>query len=237
MDTSIGATLDIQFPKGLETIETAKLVPYARNARTHSAEQIEQIANSIVEFGFNNPILVDGENTIIAGHGRIMAAHTLGLETVPIVRLGHLTETQRKAYILADNQIALNSGWNFDLLTQEVADLNASGMDLDVLGFSDAQIENLLAGLDEGMFSDNRNILAGGASGDDDPLANPNSTFTPKEGLTDDDEVPEPLAVPVTQPGDVWLLGAEWECSECARTFSYAEGKAFADSGCPCGKT
>jgi ParB-like chromosome segregation protein Spo0J len=174
MDTPERAALDIQFPKGLETVETAKLIPYARNARTHSEDQIDQIANSIVEFGFNNPILVDGDNTIIAGHGRILAAHALGLETVPIVRLGHLTETQRKAYVLADNQIALNSGWNFDLLAQEVADLNAAGLELDVLGFSDAQIENLLAGLDgAGDFLNSFNSPGPGGASADSRLANP----------------------------------------------------------------
>lgn len=103
--------------------KTADLIPYARNARTHSDEQVTQIASSIKEFGFNNPILIDGENGVIAGHGRLMAAKKLGLETVPTIELTGLSETQKKAYILADNKIALNSGWDYDTLKIEIEDL------------------------------------------------------------------------------------------------------------------
>ena len=99
------------------------LIPYVNNARTHSDEQVTQIASSIKEFGFNNPILTDGENGVIAGHGRLLAAKKLGLETVPTIELSGLSEAQKKAYILADNKIALNSGWDEEILKLELDDL------------------------------------------------------------------------------------------------------------------
>jgi hypothetical protein len=117
-----------------------ELIPYVNNARTHSDEQVIQIAASIKEFGFTNPVLIDGENGIIAGHGRLMAAKKLGLEEVPTIELSHLSEAQRKAYILADNKLALNSGWDNDLLAIEFAELNELGFDLDLTGFSSEEI-------------------------------------------------------------------------------------------------
>ena len=116
------------------------LIPYVNNARTHSDEQITQIASSIKEFGFNSPVLVDGENGIIAGHGRVMAAKKLGLDEVPTIELKHLTKTQKKAYILADNRLALNSGWDNDLLALELGELSDDGFDLDLLGFDDTEL-------------------------------------------------------------------------------------------------
>ena len=116
---------------GVEQLPTAELTPYARNARTHSPEQINQIAASIQEFGFTNPILIDATNEIIAGHGRVMAAQKLGIETLPCIRLSHLSETQKRAYIIADNKIALNSGWDEALLAQELEDLDALGFDME----------------------------------------------------------------------------------------------------------
>lgn len=104
----------------IEQIATSKLVPYANNARTHSETQVAQIAGSIRQFGFNNPVLIDEQDTIIAGHGRVLAARMLELEKVPCIRLTHLTEAQRKAYIIADNKIALNSGWDEELLKLEL---------------------------------------------------------------------------------------------------------------------
>jgi len=103
----------------IEQIAVTTLTPYARNARTHSREQIAQLAHSISEFGFNNPVLIDKENSIIAGHGRVLAAHKIGLKTIPCLRLGHLTDEQKRAFILADNRIALNSSWDETILAEE----------------------------------------------------------------------------------------------------------------------
>lgn len=120
--------------------KVTELIPYVNNARTHSEEQVIQIAASIKEFGFTNPVLIDGENGIIAGHGRLMAAKKLGLEEVPTIELSYLSEAQRKAYILADNKLALNSGWDNDLLAIEFAELGELGFDLDLTGFSSEEI-------------------------------------------------------------------------------------------------
>jgi|688.fasta_scaffold138814_1 ParB-like chromosome segregation protein Spo0J len=128
----------------IEQIKTSMLIPYARNSRTHSEAQVAQIAGSIREFGFTNPVLIDAENGIIAGHGRIMAAQKLGLEEVPCIRLDHLTETQRKAYIIADNKLALNSGWDETMLGLELADLRELDFDLNMTGFDGDEIERLL---------------------------------------------------------------------------------------------
>jgi ParB-like chromosome segregation protein Spo0J len=128
----------------IEQIPTADLIPYARNTRTHSPEQVAQIAGSIREFGFTNPVLIDAENGIIAGHGRVMAASKLGLAKVPCIRLAHLTETQKRAYIIADNKLALNAGWDEEMLGLELADLREADFDLDVLGFDNFAIEQFL---------------------------------------------------------------------------------------------
>ena len=120
--------------------KTTDLIPYVNNARTHSEQQVLQIAASIKEFGFNSPVLVDGDNGIIAGHGRVMAAKKLGLDEIPTIELKHLTKTQKKAYILADNRLALNSGWDADLLALELGELSDDGFDLDLLGFDDAEL-------------------------------------------------------------------------------------------------
>ena len=128
----------------IEQIPTADLIPYARNTRTHSPEQVAQIAGSIREFGFTNPVLIDAENGIIAGHGRVMAAGKLGLTKVPCIRLAHLTDTQKRAYIIADNKLALNAGWDEEMLGLELADLREADFDLDVLGFDNFAIEQFL---------------------------------------------------------------------------------------------
>jgi DNA modification methylase len=128
------------------SVET--LIPYAKNARTHSDEQVAQIAGSIKEFGFNNPVLVDKDNSIIAGHGRLMAARKLGMDKVPVVQLGHMTEAQRKAYVLADNRIALNSGWDAGMLTLELQDLK-DDIDLSLLGFDPDELDALLNPIEE----------------------------------------------------------------------------------------
>jgi hypothetical protein len=128
----------------IEQIATADLIPYARNSRTHSDEQVAQIAASIREFGFNNPVLIDAENTIIAGHGRVLAAGRIKLETVPCLRLTHLTDTQRRAYVIADNRIALNAAWDQELLSVELADLNSDEFDMGLLGFEVDELSTLM---------------------------------------------------------------------------------------------
>ncbi|MCX7275558.1 MAG: ParB N-terminal domain-containing protein, partial [Burkholderiales bacterium] len=156
---------------------TASLVPYAANARTHSDAQVAQIAASIAEFGFVNPVLVDAAGVLVAGHGRVMAAKRLGLASVPAIRLAHLTEAQARALRLADNQIALNSGWDEALLAAELARIRDDGaVDLDVLGFSPLELDQLLAAADAG----------------DDGDAN---------------EVPPVPETPVSKTGDLWRCG------------------------------
>ncbi|MEW8420109.1 MAG: site-specific DNA-methyltransferase [Candidatus Thiodiazotropha endolucinida] len=131
-----------------------RLIPYARNARTHEEDQVSQIAGSIAEFGFVNPILVGNDNVIIAGHGRLMAAQQLGLNEVPVIVLAHLSEAQRKALVIADNKIAENAGWDEELLKLELADLQDIGFDLDLIGFSDVELDELLDGGDDTGESD-----------------------------------------------------------------------------------
>jgi len=130
---------------------TKDLIPYARNTRTHSDEQVNQIVSSIKEFGFTNPVLVDQDNMIIAGHGRVMAASKLKLSKVPTICLKHLTEAQKKAYIIADNRLALNAGWDEDMLKVELEELNDLEFDISLLGFEDKEIESLLSEPTEGL--------------------------------------------------------------------------------------
>ncbi len=165
---------------------TADLLPYARNARTHSDVQINQIASSIKEFGFNNPILVDGENQIIAGHGRLFACDKLGITEVPTVCLDHLSDTQKRAYILADNQLALKAGWDEELLKLEIQELQGLDFDISIAGF-DAED---LAGIFPVELQNNE---------EDDEA----------------DEVPEPPSEPITKLGDTWLLGQFTYCPKC----------------------
>lgn len=166
----------------IEMVPPSRLAPYARNARTHSSEQVAQIAASMVEFGFTNPILVDGEYGIIAGHGRLMAAQRLELAEVPVIMLGHLSDAQRRALIIADNKIAENAGWDEALLKQELAALRLEAFDLEVLGFSESELDQLLADVD--------------------------LEDTPPPALGDPDFVPEPpKANPVSRRGDVWVMG------------------------------
>lgn len=160
-----------------------KLIPYAR---THSDAQVAQIAASIAEFGFNSPILVDTNAGIIAGHGRLLAARKLGLAEVPVIILDHLSETQKRAYIIADNKLADLAGWNEELLAQEFAELEREGFDLGLTGFSDAELEALLADAKE------------------------------DEAEEAAEEIPEAPAVAVTQPGDLWLIGSHrLICGDC----------------------
>jgi hypothetical protein len=155
-----------------------RLLPYVANARTHPDEQVAQIAGSIAEFGFNVPCLVDDRGILIAGHGRLIAAKRLGLADVPVIRLAHLTDAQARAFRLADNRIALNAGWDEALLAAELGRLKEDGVDLELLGFGEDELDRLLDGLDGEAAADGEN------------------------------DVPEPPTEAVTKPGDLWLLGA-----------------------------
>ncbi len=155
-----------------------RLIPYARNPRTHTEEQVAQIAASIAEFGFVNPVLVGSDGVIVAGHARVMAARKLGLTDVPVVVLDHLSEAQRRALVIADNRLALDAGWDEEMLRVELEALREDDFNLDLLGFADDEIEALLAEPDE-----------------------------PVAGNTDEDAVPETPETAVTVAGDVWLLG------------------------------
>ena len=158
-------------------LNPADLIPYERNSRTHSTEQIAQIVASIREFGFTNPILVDNANGIIAGHGRVMAAQQLCLETVPCVLLSHLSEAQRRAYVIADNKLAENAGWDKELLSLELGDLLTIGFNLNFTGFSKDDIKDLL------------------------------QVIPCTDGLTDPDDCPDIQDAPATINGDIWSLG------------------------------
>jgi len=138
----------------IELLKPTDLIPYIRNARTHSDYQVQQIAGSIREFGFTNPILIDENNNIIAGHGRMKAAEVLRLPKVPCIRLKNLSDIQKQAYILADNKLALNAGWDAELLKIEIEDLQLGKYDLSLTGFNDAEIAAALA---DGLNSDNVN--------------------------------------------------------------------------------
>ena len=162
----------------IERWPTEKLVPYARNARTHSEEQLAQIAASIVEFGFTNPILAGSDGVIVAGHGRLAAAQKLGLDSVPVVVLDHLTPTQRRALIIADNRIAENAGWDDAMLRIELQSLQEDGFNLDITGFDADALAEIMAGEE-----------------------------TTVDGQTDDDAVPEVPVTPISRSGDVWELG------------------------------
>ena len=161
----------------IEIWPVEKLVPYARNPRTHSEAQVARIAASIVEFGFVNPVLVDSDAGIIAGHGRLLAAKKLRLTQVPVIVLDHLSPAQRRAYLLADNKLAEQAGWDEELLRVELKALELEDFDLGVIGFSDEELKDL--------FEET------GAS----------------TGLTDEDAAPEVPARPVSRVGDLWLLG------------------------------
>ncbi|ECL8474625.1 ParB N-terminal domain-containing protein [Salmonella enterica] len=128
----------------IEYLPRGKLLRYAKNSRTHSDEQVDQIVNSIREFGFTNPVLIDEDNEIIAGHGRLTAAEVLEIEKIPVIRLTGLTPKQKKACRIADNKLALNAGWDMQLLAEEVSELVESDFDIELLGFSDSEIDDML---------------------------------------------------------------------------------------------
>src|SRR5580658_7926800 len=169
-----------KLPKSISDLKVvqwavARLLPYIRNARIHSDEQVAQVAASIIEFGWTNPILVGADGVIIAGHARLAAARKLKMDTVPVIVLDHLTPTQRRALVLADNRLALSAGWDEEMLRVELESLEEDGFDLDLVGFTEEELANLL------------DVQDGAVDGEDD--------------------VPEVPEVPVTIPGDLWLLG------------------------------
>jgi DNA modification methylase len=162
----------------IERWSVDRLIPYARNARTHSPEQVAQIAASIAEFGWTNPILVGADGVVIAGHARLLAARKLGISDVPVIVLDHLSDSQRRALVIADNRLALNAGWDEEMLRVELEALREDEFNLDLLGFGVDEMDAL--------------------------LAEPEAAIA---GNTDDDAVPETPETAVTVPGDVWLLG------------------------------
>ncbi|WP_230598667.1 ParB/Srx family N-terminal domain-containing protein, partial [Xanthomonas albilineans] len=171
------------------------LIPYARNAKQHSQAQVAQIAASIREFGWGAPILIDGHNNVIAGHGRLLAARQLGMAEVPVVPLDHLSDTQRRALILADNKIGENAAWDDALLGIELSELQDAGFDLGLTGFSPEEWEALIAGDD-----------------------------ATKDGLTDEDHVPDVPQTPISQAGDVWLLGEHrLLCGDATKADDYTQ--------------
>src|SRR5436190_15726862 len=133
----------VTLPETIVRRRCAALIPYARNARTHSDQQVAQIAASIREFGFTNPVLIDEEDGIIAGAGRVLAAHLLGLDEVPCIVLAQLTPTQRRAYVLADNKLALNAGWDLEMLSLEIGELGEAGFDLNLTSFDEFELSEL----------------------------------------------------------------------------------------------
>lgn len=168
----------MNLPSKIEKLATDKLVPYARNSRTHSDAQVAQIAASIREFGFTNPVLIREDNTIVAGHGRVMAAQQLGIDKVPCIRLSHLTDAQARAYVIADNKLALNAGWDEEMLAAELRALNDEGFDTLLTGFAEKEALTLIASVPPSL----------------DPGKDP-------------DEAPPAPDHPVTVAGDVWTLG------------------------------
>ena len=137
--------MPVTLPETIVQRRCAALIPYARNARTHSGQQIAQIAASIREFGFTNPVLIDEEDGIIAGHGRVLAAHLLGLDEVPCIVLAHLSPTQCRAYVIADNKLALNAGWDLEMLSLEIGEIGEAGFDLNLTGFDEFELGELFA--------------------------------------------------------------------------------------------
>lgn len=173
-------TLNVEYRK------VEALIPYARNPRTHSDAQITKIAASIVEYGWTNPVLVDGDNGIIAGHGRLAAARKLGLDQVPVIELAHLTTAQKRALVIADNRLALDAGWDEEMLALELAELSEAGFELALTGFENIEIDALLA---DAPSTEGEPAAQDGANADE---------------LDTTDDVPDTPVVAVSREGDVW---------------------------------
>lgn len=181
----------------LEYVAPQSLKPYPRNARRHSKRQVDQIARAILRFGFTNPVLVDDAMMIIAGHGRVAAAKQLGLEQIPILRLSHLSDADKRAYILADNRLAEKAGWDKEVLAIELQSLVELDFDVELTGFEIAEVDTIIGGAND---------------------SNPEGSNAPE------DEAPAPPASAVTRPGDVWLLGRHrLLCGDALSEASYAE--------------
>lgn len=182
----------MRIPDGVECLAVTALKPNPRNARTHSAKQIRQIARSIERFGFTNPVLIDEELSILAGHGRVEAAKLLGMNEVPVVRIEHMSDAEKRAYVIADNQLALNAGWDEELLALELKDLSDLNFEVEITGFEMGEIDAFIGKLD----------LDDGADKDDVP--------EPQEGPS------------VTQLGDVWQIGDHrLICGDATRPETY----------------
>lgn len=174
--------MNITQPKNITFVPLSMLRPWKNNARTHSRKQVRQIVKSIQTFGFTNPILIDGDNNILAGHGRALAAGELGMEDVPCLRIEYMSDDQKRAYVLADNKLALNAGWDEDLLALELGELFSSDVefDLDVIGFSVAEIDTIF------------------------DIAQPEEPSNPV-----DDIIPDDAKAPKrVKAGDIWALGS-----------------------------
>ena len=181
---------NITLPTSIELRPILDLLPFARNSRTHSEAQVAQVAASIMEFGWTSPVLIGADGVIIAGHARVLAARKLDMVEVPVIVLGHLSETQRRALVIADNKLALNAGWNEEILSQELQAIEAAGFDLDMVGFSDEEIRALLA-----------------ETADEAEPARAEATA---------DTVPEAPSDPVTHAGDIWVIGRHrLICGDC----------------------
>jgi ParB-like chromosome segregation protein Spo0J len=188
----------------VEARAVTTLLPYAGNARTHAPEQVAQIAASIIEFGFVAPVLVDEHGVLIAGHGRLLAAKSLGLETVPTIVRAGLTEAQKAAYRLADNRIALNAGWDEALLAAEVSKLQELGdVDLALTGFGADELDRLLAGLETGPGNEPASAVA--SSAEPAPGNQPDADAEPLDDPAD--AAPLPPRRVITRTGDLWHLG------------------------------
>lgn len=190
-------TLNVEYRK----VDT--LIPFARNPRTHSDAQVAKLAASIVEFGWTNPVLVDGSHGIIAGHGRLAAARKLGLTEVPVIELGHLSPAQKRAYVIADNRLALDAGWDEEMLAAELAELSEAGYDLDLTGFDADELADIMAGEE-----------------------------ATTEGETDEDAMPEPGGPLTSKVGDIWICGEHRViCGDSTDADTYASvlGEDIAD--------
>ena len=180
----------IQLPNSIELRAIDALLPYARNSRTHTVEQIEQLVRSISRFGWTNPVLVGADGVIIAGHARVLAARRLKMEAVPVIVLGHLTEDEQRALVVADNKLALNAGWDEAVFRQELQAIEDSGFEMALLGFTDDEIRALM---------------------EDAPGDKPASDAAAPEDIT-----PEAPRNPVTRSGDIWSIGRHrLICGDC----------------------
>ena len=183
-----------EFP-AYKTVSVSSLIPYARNSRTHSDAQVGQIAASIKEFGFLNPIIVDGDSGIIAGHGRVLAAQKLGLADLPVIEAGHLSDTQRRAYIIADNKLAMNADWDSEMLRVELDALGEDGFDLELTGFSLDEVQAL-------SFDDEAETeMPELADGDKEPYQQKTFTLHDEQAAIVDDAITMARANPLSDTG------------------------------------